>query len=162
MTAKRKYKVLRDTREQKKGDGWWWDESELCSGTEVRTFKTGDYSLEGFEESFVIERKADTGEIAQNINEGRFERELERMEAFEHPFLIASCDWDDVYAFPERSGIPRAIWPQLRVTAQYMAKRLCEFELRYKTRIILAGPHAKRVASSLFKRLIEEHERRSN
>lgn len=150
-----KYHVLRDSREQEQGDGWWWEESARCAGTLVQTLKTGDYTLEGFEDVFVIERKAGAAELAANITEPRFERELERLEEFKHPFLIASCTWDDIYQFPVGSGIPPSRWRSLRVTNNFLAKRLCEFQLRYKTKIILAGPHAKEVASSLFKRLIE-------
>ena len=85
---KSKVHVIRDTREQKTGNGWWFPESSLCAGTVVQTLKSGDYTLEGFEETFVIERKSGTAEIAQNINEGRFVRELERLEEFRFPFLL--------------------------------------------------------------------------
>lgn len=154
-SPKTKYNVIRDTREQERGDGWWFPESERCAGTIVQTLKTGDYTLEGFEESFVIERKSGIAEIAGNITEARFERELERMEAFAFPFVIAACTWDDVYRFPVGSGIPTYQWPKLRVTNHFIVRRLCEYMMRYKTKIILAGSHAQLVAGSLFKRLIE-------
>lgn len=151
-----KFKVIRDSREQQRGDGWWWDDKgEFCSGTEIRTLKTGDYTLESFENDFVIERKSGTAELAQNIHEGRFARELERLEEFKYPFLIVQCSWDDIYAFPERSGIPQKRWSQLKVNPKLLAKRLCEYQLKYKTKFILAGSNAQRVAASLFKRLIE-------
>lgn len=154
--AKQKYWVIRDTREQERGDGWWWEESDQCAGTKVDTLPTADYTLEGLPDNyFVIERKAGTAELAQNINQGRFERELERLEAFKYPFLIAECTWDDVYAFPERSGIPQSKWHELRVSNYYLAKRLLEFQFTYRTKIILAGLHARRVASCAFKRVIE-------
>jgi hypothetical protein len=152
---KPKYHVIRDSREQENGDGWWFPEGEQCAGTLVKGLKTGDYTLEGFEEDFVIERKSGTAEIAANITQARFERELERMEQFKYPFLIAECTWDDIYAFPKGSGIPLDKQKYLKVTNYFMVRRLCEFQMKYKTKIILAGTWAKRIASSLFKRLIE-------
>ena len=151
-----KVHVIRDTREQEQGDRWYFPESTLCAGTIDRTMKTADYTLEGFEDVFVIERKAGTAEIAQNICQDRFVRELERLEEFKYPFIIAGCTWEEVYAFPEHSGIPKSAWPKLRVTNHFMVKRLCEYQLRYKTKIILAGIHAQDVAKSLFKRILEQ------
>jgi len=148
--------VIRDTREQEKGDGWWFPESTLCAGTVVQTLKTGDYTLEGFEETFVIERKSGSAEIAQNITEKRFVRELERLEEFKYPFIIAACTWDDIYNFPKGSDIPQRVWPKLRAKNFFMVKTLLEYQLKYKTRIILAGSHGQDIAKSLFKRILEQ------
>lgn len=155
-TSPKRVHVYRDSRENENGNGWWFPESTICAGTIVKGLKTGDYTLEGFENDFVIERKSGTAEIAQNINEGRFIRELERLEEFKYPFLIAECTWDDVLAFPAQSGIPQRVWPKLRVKNTFILRRLLEYQLKYKTRIILAGAHAQNVAKSLFKRIIEQ------
>ena len=59
-----KYKVIKDTREQ---DGWFFSPYDKCSGMEVGTLNTGDYTLEGFEDVVCIERKASVSEVAMNL-----------------------------------------------------------------------------------------------
>jgi hypothetical protein len=150
-----KYTVIRDSQEQA---GWDFSITKYCEGTVVEKLPTGDYTIRGYEEVLTIERKGTTGEFAKNINEGRFERELVRMESFKYPFMVLEFDMDDIYEFPKNSGIPRSKWSNLRVTSFYIAKRLIEFELKYKTKIILAGTHGKDISSSIFKRVIENEQ----
>jgi hypothetical protein len=152
-----KYRVVRDTREHADGDGWWFDESELCLGTVVQGLKTGDYTIEGLEDVLCIERKASTGEFAKNITEGRFERELERMELFKYPFMILEFTIQDILAFPKNSSIPQYKWQYLKITPQFMMKRFIEYQLKYKTKIITTGKfHGQQVTSSIFKRVVNE------
>lgn len=151
-----KFQVIRDTREQEKGDGWWFPATDRCEGTVVETLKTGDYTLAGLPANyFVIERKSGIAEVAGNITEQRFKRELERLEEFQFPFLIIEATLEDVVRFPEGSGIPESKWPDLRVSAQFILKVLTEYHLRYKTRIIMAGKSGFVQASSLLKRIHE-------
>lgn len=152
MTEKQKFKVIRDSREQ---NGWTFGIGGSCAGMSVKGLPTGDYTIEGYETSFIIERKADTGEFAKNIIEHRFERELERLEKFEYPFMVLEFSLDDIIRFPVGSGIPKPVWPKLRVTGEFMLKRFLEYQMQYKTKIILAGSQGYRVAWSLFKRMIE-------
>ena len=148
----RPYLVLRDTREQR---GWDFPEKHPCLGTEEATLKTGDYTLKGYESIFVVERKFSTGEIAQNIVQNRFERELERLEEFRFPFLVCEFTLADIISFPVNSGIPKSKWQSLRITPQFLMKRLNEFQIRYRTRIIFAGIHGREFVSSLLKRITE-------
>ncbi len=150
-----KYTVIRDTREKKR-KGWMFSAGGIIAGTVTDILKTGDYTLEGLEKKIVIERKASTSEFATNINEERFDDELERMSSFEHPFLVLEFSMDDIINFPVGSGIPAYLWPKLKVTSHYMLKRLLEYQLKYKPQIILAGrDNGKEVAMSLFKRIAE-------
>jgi ERCC4-type nuclease len=149
-----KYKVLRDTREQK---GWSFSRSENCEGTVDVKLPTGDYTLEGFSNLFVIERKGSTGEFARNIVENRFEEELTRLELFPHPFIILEFTAEDIVDFPKRSGIPTKQWPKLKIGPWFLLKRLVDFDIAYKTKIILAGTKGKEIAASIFKRIIERY-----
>jgi hypothetical protein len=148
------YLILRDSRE-KPGQGWEFDPSDTCLGTEVRALKTGDYSLEGYESVLAVERKRSTGEIATNLFEDRFWRELDRLEAFPLPFLVCEFTMDDLLSFPKNSGIPPGRWRFLKVRAPLLLKRFVEMTSRHKTKVILAGKHGKAVASSIFKRVVE-------
>lgn len=143
-----KYTVIRDTREQ---EGWWFPENGECEGTVEKKLDTGDYSIIGLENKFVIERKRNTSEFSQNINEDRFYRELDRLESFEFPYLLLEFTLDDIFRFPVNSGIPKFKWSKLRLTPQYILKRLLEIEIQYKTRIIFAGDRGMEMAELLFK-----------
>jgi hypothetical protein len=150
-----KYRVIKDTRE--KFGSWVFSPSANCLGMEIRGLRTGDYTIEGYEDKLTVERKANTAEFCTNINEGRFERELKRMESFAHPFMILEFEAEDIINFPVNSGIPKEKWGELKVTPWYMLKRLTEFQIEYKTQIILAGKRGKVIAASIFKRVLEKY-----
>lgn len=147
--------VLRDTRE-KPNFGWVWDESEWCEGTEITTLPTGDYTLQGFEKDFIIERKASTGEIAGCIYTKRFHNELERMQEYKWPFLLCEFSYDQLMKFPQDSGIPPKRWKRLRITSSFLLACITQIEMKYKTKVILVEKqHSKKIAESLFKWLIK-------
>lgn len=149
-----RYHVIRDTREQE-NNGWVFDETKNCEGMLVQTLPTGDYTLKEYESTLIIERKGGVAEFARNIIQGRFEAELVRMESFAFPFMVLEFNMKEILEFPNGSGIPREKWPSLKITPFFMLKRLIEFELNYKTKIILAGSYGKETAASIFKRVIE-------
>lgn len=149
-----KYNVIRDTRE-KFGHGWDFAAGKNCAGMEVATLPEGDYTLKGYEQEIVVERKGSVSEISMNIFEDRFERELIRLESYTHPFLLMEFTMDDVMNFPKGSGIPTYKWASLKVTPFLILKKLAEFQLRYKTKFIFCGKHGKEVCASLFKRFLE-------
>lgn len=155
-----KYTVLRDTSE-KDTYGWLFEPSECCLGTVERNLYTADYSLDGYYDNnfFVIERKASPAEFAANLTNKEkwddFKQELERLEAFAHPFIFLEFTFQDVVLFPRGSGIPPYLWRKLRVSAAFFQRRLDEIDLRYKTKIRFVGKDGKRAAAGLFKRIIE-------
>lgn len=150
-----KYTVIRD--QQEKNNYWDFPFSSVCDGTVVQSLKTGDYTLKGFENILTIERKFSTGEIAKNLTEKRFERELERLEKFPHPFLICEFEFNDLLTFPTRSGIPPKFWPKLRVTNNFLVKRITEIDLNYRTKIIFAGNKGQERAEIIFKYVIQKY-----
>lgn len=150
----KKYKVVRDSRE-KEGNGWWFPESDRCIGTVVSKLDTGDYSIEGLENILTIERKQNSAEFAQNITEKRFDRELERMEQFQYGFMILEFSMHDILNFPKNSTIPEYKWPQLQITSKYILRRFIEYQVQYKSKIILADYYGSVVAESIFKRVVD-------
>jgi DNA excision repair protein ERCC-4 len=150
------YKVIKDTREQ---DGWVFSQYDKCSGMEIGTLNTGDYTLKGFEDVVCIERKACASEIAMNLGKkkGAFNAEMERMKDFPFSFIICEFDMDDVLRYPEGSRVPRNLRAKVKVTGKYLLKCLLEFQVWYDTKIIFAGNknNAFLVCNSLFKRLNE-------
>jgi hypothetical protein len=147
-----KYKVIRDTREQ---NGWTFMAGKACEGTISGTLKTGDYSIEGYQDILTLERKGSIAELATNLVEDRFERELERMESFKYAFMILEFSMDDLIKYPKGSGIPSYQMKSVKLNPFFLLKRLVEIELKYKVKILFCENHGQAVASSIFKRVIE-------
>ena len=154
-----KYVVIRDTREQ---NGWDFTTGSSCDGTVVEGLKTGDYSIKGYEHLLSIERKGCIAELATNLVEDRFERELERMEAFKYAFMIFEFNMEDLIAYPKGSSVPPWKRKSVKLNPFFLLKRLLEIEIKYKVKIIFAGKHGKTVASSIFKRVIENEQPRTD
>lgn len=142
------YRVIKDTREQQ---GWWFPEEGDCAGTVVAKLDSGDYSIEGLEKIFTIERKRNTGEFAMNMFEVRFKAELQRLEEYRHSFLILEFSYDDLLRFPVNSGIPKGRWNKLRATPNLLKAYLNNIDLKYKTKIIFAPGGGQDRAETLFK-----------
>lgn len=134
-------RVLRDSREK---HGWEFDDMI------IKCLKTGDYTLEGFEDKLTIERKASTSEFARNVVEPRFKRELERMQSYKWFYMIFEFSEYDLLHFPESSNIPKSRWNQLRVKPKFLFKKVAEYRDEYKCNIIFADKFGKAAAESIF------------
>ncbi len=75
--------------------------------TVIRGLKTGDYSLDGYEDRITIERKS-KADLYGSIGPGRdrFENEMHRMSAFEFAAVVVESGWEDIIKNPPtRSGL---------------------------------------------------------
>lgn len=155
-----KYLVLRDTGEHE-GHGWTFPASDTCLGTAKRNLYSGDYSLEGYydNKTFVIERKGSVSEFVANITQKEkwadFKDLLGRLEGFLFPFIVCEFPFSLIESYPRGSSIPPHLWDQIRVTPQYLVKRLWEIQLHFKTPILFCDRGGLAAASSLFKRIVE-------
>ncbi len=151
--AETPYTALVDTREQA---GWWFPESGRCLGSRRVTLRTGDYSLLGFEDRFLIERKRNLAELSQNLFQPRFHRELARLDEVPHAYLFLEFDWAQLIEFPVGSGIPESKWRFLKVTPQLLVKAYHEMRLAHpRLRVEFVGKYGREAASSLFKRIVD-------
>lgn len=148
------YTVIRDTREKAR-KGWWWQEGPSCAGTVEQTLKTGDYTLEDYEDILSIERKGKLTEWAENITQARFFRELKRFDSFRFAFILLEFDIDDIVNYPKGTAIPMKMWSKLKIGGSFIMKRTLEISMLYKPKVIFCGKHGKEVASSIFKRVVE-------
>lgn len=140
--------VYRDSAEKK---GWIFLSDDEIEITEKANLFTGDYTIKGFEKDFIIERKGSTAEFAHNIFEKRFEDELIRLEDFKYPILICEFTMEDLRDFPVNSGIPPKIWNKVKVRGKYLMSAFARYQVKYKTKFILAGTEGMSIAKSLFK-----------
>lgn len=152
-----KYTVIRDTRE-KPHAGWTWGPSDHTIGTIIQTMETGDYTIVGYEDFVCIERKATVTEIANNLREDRFEKEMERLSKFQHKFIVCEFNMTDVAIYPEaETKMPQDVKNKVQMKGTYIIRRLTEIELKYGVHIVFAGnvTNAKWYVSSIFKRLMQ-------
>lgn len=111
--------------------------------TKTATLRTGDYSIEGYEESFCIERKSlDDALNTFTAGRERFERELERMVSFRFAAVVMEFSEKTLLALPaDRKVSPESIegsvrawrqrygvhffWAQNRALAEIAAMKEC-------------------------------------
>lgn len=152
-----KFIVLRDNRE-KPDHGWKFNASKFCAGTQAATLQTGDYSLLGYENILSIERKGSVVEFANNLCQDRFYRELDRLENIQYPFIVLEFSLKDLIDYPYCDGVPYSIRKKIKISGAFLLRRLCEIQLKYKTKIIFGGnpSSSKEFVLSVFKRVVEK------
>lgn len=149
------YVIAVDTREQRP---WSFDKRSTCLGTTVKKLDTGDYSLVGLENKFVIERKGSPSELATNLFDERFHRELDRLDAFEDAYVFLEFLAEDLVNYPVNSGIPKNRWRSLKVRGPLLVKTFWETVLAHpRIHWMFVGDEGPKLASSLFKRIYEKH-----
>lgn len=149
---KNSFFVIRDTREQK---GWTFAKRERCLGTVDGALKTGDYTLRDYESVVAVERKATPSELAGNVFEARFLRELERLDSFEEPHVICEFNLDELIDYPRGSDVPHAKRKLVRVRGPLLLKRVVELQRQFKARWHFAGGRGRELALCIFKRVSE-------
>lgn len=146
------FTIIIDTREQIP-----WEFG--FHNTAKRKLDTGDYSIEGLESIIAIERKKSVSEIATNLSESRFKNVLDRLSQIKHPYIVFEFDIDDIYSFPIGSDIPKRMWDKLRISGNYIIKRLIEIQLNYNIHLVFCGDanNAEKFTVSLMKRIYEKY-----
>lgn len=78
--------------------------------------------------------------------------------------MVFEFDIDEVYRFPVGSDIPKRLWDKLRISGNYIVKRLIEIQLEYNIQIIFCGDasNAERYTVSLMKRIYERYNKQEN
>jgi len=96
-----KFTVIIDSREQR---SWFFEgitkevkgvTHKIEVPTMVRGLKTGDYSIDGYEDKICVERKS-VQDLIGTITRGRdrFQNELERMQAMDFSAVIVEGTWE--------------------------------------------------------------------
>lgn len=151
------FTIIIDTREQIPWEFGYHN-------TAKQKLDTGDYSMVGFENILAIERKKSVSELATNLSESRFKDVLDRLSKIKHPYMVFEFDMDEVYTFPVGSDIPKKLWDKLRISGNYIVKRLIEIQLQYNIQIVFCGDanNAERFTVSLMKRIYEQYNKQTN
>jgi hypothetical protein len=131
----------------------------------VQKLHSGDYSLEGLEEIFAIERKRTVAEIAQNITEKRFADWTSRLGALEFPYILCEFSYSDIYNFPRFENLQSYIKRKIRVTGPYVTSKLLQLNVDFpRINIIFAGnkAYANYLAECIMLKIKNECERRNS
>lgn len=132
------FNVIIDTREQIP----WELVHESILGTEYKKLDTGDYSIPGYEHDFCIDRKMSVAEIAQNINQKRFHKELARMNKMSHPYILLEASCTDVLNFPYGANLPKRVMDKIKVSGPYILKCITRMQIKYGVNFIFCGNRA--------------------
>lgn len=145
--------IIKDTREQ---DGWDFQAEEKRSGKcqivscVDKKLDTGDYSIEGLENLFTIERKNGFSELFGNlgskVSRERFEREMERMSEIPHSYILVETVLSkDTLTL----GIPQS---SSRMPSSSILEYLIRYNMKYNVQFMFVGDCGKKVA----RRIVEE------
>jgi hypothetical protein len=146
--------IIRDTRE-KEGKGWNFSggEASFWAGTISKGVKTGDYTIEGYENIMCIERKGSPSEFFGNFFDDykRFQRELDRMRLFPVAAIVLEFDFYDVIHWQKNSQIPSSM--KLKIGQYAFLSKITDLHIAYPNiQVIYAGQFGKEVAGSLLKK----------
>ena len=106
-----------------------------------------------------IERKMSVPELANNITKKAFDREIERMSHINHSFLILEFDYKHIDNFPNGCDLPARVRAKIRITPQFIMKRLSEIQVKYGVHVVPCSHkvYAEHVAFNIMKRVGEQY-----
>lgn len=149
-----KYKVIKDTREKL---GWDFEENLRCSGTIISGLKTGDYTLEGLENTLCIERKYCVSEIANNLGAKHkpFFREILRMEPYEYAFIICEFSMSELISYPYGSNLSKKIQAKIKMSGNYLLSKVLDIQLKTNVQFLFCDnrSNAIEVAKKIFNKV---------
>ena len=139
-----------DTREQLPYRRW--RHFNNSASVIVRGLRSGDYSLEGYEDRISIERKS-LEDLVSSLSQGRerFEAELNRASSYPYFALVVECSLRDIAEHRYRS----------RMNARSIFESLTAFSIRYRLPVFFAGDrsYGRAVVESLLLKFAREQEK---
>jgi len=136
-----KISVLRDTKEKL---GFWTFSGYPKIATTSKALVTGDYTIDQYEDRFVIERKKTFKELASNLgrhDHKRFYAEIDRLSKVEHSFIIIETTLEEFYLGCSFS----------RLTPHTVHSHLLNFQLQ-GIQVIFGGWQSEWIASKLIEK----------
>ncbi len=102
----------------------------MISGYVIKKLDYGDYQIDGRPDLIAIERKKSVSELITNLTKHRerFAREMERMQAARHRYVIVEDSWSSIM----EPGFSR-------VNPHSLIGSIFAFEIRYGVHFIFCG-----------------------
>ena len=156
MTNKPKINVIVDSREK---TPWTFHNHDLINIILVEKLDTGDYAIQGMEDLLCIERKKSVAELAHNVIEKRFAREVERMLDYPHRFLLLEFDVEAVKNYPYGSDIPKHIQKNIKITGNFILSYLSNLQINNNIHVVFCSNEdgAQDIAVNLMKKVLNGH-----
>ena len=147
------FTVLIDTHEKYP----WSFTSSAILGTKYVHLKTGDYTVENLEDKLCIERKRTANELAQNVQDERFFRELDRMQQFPYRYILLESTLQKIVDYPHSEDLSPAILKRIQMRGAYLLKCINRMQVKYGVNIIYCGnsDNAQWVATNLMKEVVD-------
>jgi len=120
--------IITDSREQA---GYLFKGKEAEAKIVIKKLDVGDYSLEGYENEIVIERKR-IAELFGNFagDRERFMREVERMEKIPYKFLLIEGSFRDLVEMKKLPG---------KVSIKLVVATLISLMIKHNIKVVFAG-----------------------
>lgn len=118
-------------------------------GAKEKTLKTGDYSVEGYEDRIAVERKAfsDLYNCLTTDTE-RFEKQLQRLSKFDHSYLIIDSTVSGLLLGSPYSDVP----------GEVILKRLVRLYVKYKVPFCFAENKGAKITQNLLNEAVKTYE----
>jgi ERCC4-type nuclease len=151
----RSFTIISDTKEKMP----WSFNSSSVLGVEYTHLKTGDYSVKGLEHLLCIERKRSVAELAGNIHEKRFFKELERMQEFKYKYILLESTMQHVLDYPHMENLPDSIKQKIKINGAYILKCFNRIQVKYNVNIVYCGTtfNAQWVAVNIMREVATLH-----
>lgn len=142
------FKIIIDTREQQP---WSFDNYVVAN----KKLDTGDYSIDGLQHIFAIERKKSINEIANNIVEPRFKDVISRMAQLKYSFFLLEFGIVDVLNYPIGSNLPKRLWDKVKISPAFIMKNILDWQLKYNIKVLFCNnaSNAEQVAEYIMKKI---------
>lgn len=148
--------IIQDTQEKNP-----FDFSFYGVEVKVQSLKTGDYTVEGFEDVVLIERKASADEIAGNFSRKKdaWWREMERISKVQYKYILCEFPIDHVNDYPKHSMAPKR--DIIRTNGMLLSKNLDRCIANYGVEVIFCNNKeaAEDRAFKLLKDVYDNHKK---
>jgi ERCC4-type nuclease len=147
------FTIIIDTREQQP---WTFEEYVVAN----KKLDTGDYSIDGLQNFFTIERKKSINEIANNIIEPRFKDVITRMGQLRYSFFLLEFSLTDVLHYPIGSNLPKRLWDKVKITPAFIMKHILDWQIKHNIRVLFCNnaSNAEKTAEYIFKKMYLLHQ----
>jgi hypothetical protein len=151
------FTVVVDTREQTP-----WSFQHYAKAN--KKLDTGDYSIEGLEDIFCIERKKSVSEVANNIIESRFNDVLLRLEKIPYSYILLEFSLSQVLSFPIGSSVPQKLWNKIKVRPPFILKNITDWQIKHNIKVFFcdSSSNAETLAEYLMKKIYYIYNKEKN
>lgn len=147
------FTLIVDVHEKKP---WIFTPDEVMINIKHEKLKTGDYSIEGFEDEVCVERKNGVAELAMWL--GRNKRicneQLTRMKHMKYKMLIVECPWNYLLTWPQSSKLPPDKMATIQISSHFLMARIYDIMDLYGIPVFFADNriYAQHTAEYFLKR----------